>query len=310
VVAAFAAVYTIWGSTYLGIKLAVDTVPPFLMAGTRFFLAGAILYVIARRRSAVRERLSWVHWRSALIIGACLLLAGNGIVSWSVQYVNTGLVALLIATVPLWMALGAPLFGGRRIGLTAALGIAVGLGGVALLLRPGGAGAAHWETLIVLCSPLLWAAGSLYAQRAPAPSQPMLATAMEMLCGGVMLAVFGLARGELSHLHLNAVTGTSLGAFVYLVLVGSLVGYSAYIWLLYNVSATSASTYAFVNPVVAVALGAVVLGEPVTAVTLVAAAMIIVAVALILTGQARSERRAAAAAVAAARCEVPVSEVA
>jgi drug/metabolite transporter (DMT)-like permease len=192
------------------------------------------------------------------------------------------------------------------------VGIAIGLGGVALLLHPGGVGASHWQTLVVLLAPVLWAAGSLYARGAPAPSHPATATAMEMLAGGVMLAAFGLLRGELGQLHLNMVTGKSIGAFVYLVLVGSLVGYSAYIWLLHHVSATSASTYAFVNPVVAVALGALVLGEAVTPVTLGAAAMIVVAVALILTGQARAERRTglAAAADAPRPREAHVSEVA
>src|SRR5438132_5359105 len=243
IVAAFGAVYTIWGSTYLAIKLAIDSVPPFLMAGARFVLAGALLFAFVRRPGTSRERLTWAHWRSAIIIGGCLLLAGNGIVSWSEEYVGTGLVALLIATVPLWMALLAPLFGSRRISAMTAAGIGLGIAGTALLLRPGGAGATHWQTLVVLVSPVLWAAGSLYARRAPSPSQPLTSTAMEMLAGGVMLAIVGLIRGESGQLHLNTVTGSSIGAFVYLGLIGALVGYSAYLWLLHHVSATSASTY-------------------------------------------------------------------
>jgi len=210
------------------------------------------------------------------------------------------------------MAVLAPLFGGRRITPTVAVGIALGLGGVALLLHPGSAGAARWQTFVVLISPMLWACGSLYARRSPTPSQPALATAMEMLLGGVLLTVFGLLRGELGQVHLSRITGTSIGAFVYLVLIGAVIGYSAYIWLLHHVPATSASTYAFVNPVVAVVLGALVLGERVTAATLGAAGLIVAAVVLILTGQARAARRFEAVPEAAGGepCEVPVSEVA
>jgi drug/metabolite transporter (DMT)-like permease len=311
VIGAFAAVYTIWGSTYFAIKLAIDSLPPFLMAGARFFLAGAILFAFARRPGTPRERLTWAHWRSALVIGGCLLLAGNGIVSWSEEYVGTGLVALLIATVPLWMALLAPIFGGRRISVMTAVGVGLGIAGVALLLRPGGSGATHWQTLVVLGSPLLWAIGSLYARRAPAPSQPATAIAMEMLAGGVMLALVGLVRGEVTQLHLGAVTGTSVGAFVYLVLIGALVGYSAYLWLLHHVSATSASTYAFVNPVVAVALGALVLKESVTPAALGAAVMIVAAVALILRSQARAQPAPLAVSRdRAPACVTPEAEVA
>jgi drug/metabolite transporter (DMT)-like permease len=308
IVAAFAAVYTIWGSTYLTIRLAIDSVPPFLMAGVRFMLAGAILYVFARHRRGVKpERLTWAHWRAAIIIGACLLLAGNGLVSWSELYVDTGLVALIVATVPLFMALFAPLFGGQWIRWISALGIAIGLTGVVLLLHPGGANAAHWQTFVVIGAPLLWAIGSLYARRAPAPREPATATAMEMLAGGVLLFIAGLFRGELGQLHLDRVTGSSLAAFIYLVLIGSIVGYSAYIWLLHNVSSTSASTYAFVNPVVAVGLGAIFLGEMITASVLLAAGLIVIAVVLILVGQVRSGPHVVAA---VEPCEAPVSEVA
>lgn len=308
IAAAFAAVYVIWGSTYLGIRLAIDSVPPFLMAGARFIAAGGVLFLIARwRRGARRERLTWRYWRSAIIIGGCLLLGGNGLVTWSELYVDTGLAALIVATVPLFMALLAPLFGGRWVTLVSGLGIAIGLTGIVLLVHPGGVNAVHWQTFVLLGAPLTWAIGSLYARGAPAPSEPATATAMEMLAGGVLLFVFGLVRGELGQVHLSAVTGTSVVAFVYLTLIGALVGYSAYIWLLHHVSATAASTYAFVNPVVAVMLGAVVLGETITPLTLVAAAFIVVAVALILFSQARTRPRVAEL---EKPCEVPVSEVA
>jgi drug/metabolite transporter (DMT)-like permease len=304
IIVAFALVYVVWGSTYLTIHIAIETLPPFLMSGARFILAGLLLYAFARRPGTPRERLTLVHWRSAVIVGGCLLLFGNGGVSWGEQYLPSGFVALIVATVPLWMALFAPAFGGRWINWTAAAGIALGLAGIALLVRPGGEGAAHWQTLVLLLSPMLWAIGSLYARNAPAPKQPLTAIAMEMVAGGVLLIIASVASGELAHVHLAKISFASAAAFVYLILVGAMVGYVAYIWLLHNVSATAASTYAFVNPVVAVALGAVVLGEPVTPLTLVAAALIVGAVALLLLGQSRSK------AEPAATFEAPVCEVA
>jgi drug/metabolite transporter (DMT)-like permease len=304
IVVAFAAVYVIWGSTYLTIHIAIETIPALLMAGARFVLAGLLLFAFARRPGQPRERLTLAHWRSALIIGACLLLFGNGGVSWGEQYLGSGLVALLIATVPLWMALLAPLFGGRWINWTAASGIALGLVGIALLVRPGGAGAGHWQTFVVLLAPILWAVGSLYARNAPSPRQPLTAIAMEMVAGGGLLLLAGVADGEVGHVHLAGVSFASLASFVYLVLIGALVGYVAYIWLLHHVSSTAASTYAFVNPVVAVALGAIVLGEPITLLTLVAAVLIVGAVALLLLGQSRQS------AASPVLLEMPASDVA
>ena len=268
-----------------------------------FILAGLLLLAFSHRPGAPRERLTLIHWRSALVIGGCLLLFGNGGVAWGEQYLPSGFVALIIATVPLWMALFAPAFGGKWINWTAAVGIAVGLAGIVLLVRPGGAGAGHWQTLIVLMAPLLWALGSLYARTAPSPSQPLTAIAMEMIAGGVLLSIAGAAGGEFGHVHLSTVSFASVAAFVYLVLVGALVGYVAYIWLLHHVSVTAASTYAFVNPVVAVALGAIVLGEQVTLVTVVAAALIIGAVVFLLVGQSRR-------AEPALTLEMPVRDVA
>jgi drug/metabolite transporter (DMT)-like permease len=303
IVIAFAAVYLIWGSTYLTIHIAIETIPALLMSGARFILAGLVLLAFSHRPGAPRERLTLIHWRSAIVIGGCLLLFGNGGVAWGEQYLASGLVALIIATVPLWMALFAPAFGGRWINWTAAIGIAIGLAGIVLLVRPGGGAAGHWQTLVVLMSPLLWALGSLYARNAPAPRQPLTAVGMEMVAGGALLFIAGLATGELGHVHLGSVSFASVAAFVYLILIGALVGYVAYIWLLHHVSVTAASTYAFVNPVVAVALGALVLGEQVTLVTLVAATLIIGAVVVLLIGQSRKIEPAVTP-------EVPVRDVA
>jgi drug/metabolite transporter (DMT)-like permease len=273
------------------------------MSGARFVLAGLLLLAFSHRPGAPRERLTLVHWRSALIIGGCLLLVGNGGVAWGEQYLPSGFVALIIATVPLWMAIFAPAFGGRWINWTAAAGIAIGLAGIFLLVRPGGDGAGHWQTLVVLLAPILWAVGSLYARVAPSPKQPLTAVAMEMIAGGILLTIAGIVNGELGRLHLASMSFASIAAFIYLVLIGAMVGYVAYIWLLHHVSVTAASTYAFVNPVVAVFLGAIVLGEQVTPVTLVAATLIVGAVVLLLIGQSRNTTPAVA-------LEVPVRDVA
>src|SRR5580704_9646845 len=292
IVIAFAAVYLIWGSSYLTIHIAIETIPALLMSGARFVLAGLLLLAFSRRPGAPRERLTLIHWRSAIIIGGCLLLFGNGGVAWGEQYLPSGFVALIIATVPLWMALFAPAFGGRWINWTAAIGIAIGLAGIFLLVRPGGDGTGHWQTLVVLLAPVLWALGSLYARGAPAPKAPLTAVAMEMIAGGALLTVAGIADGELGHLHLASMSFASIASFVYLVLIGAMVGYVAYIWLLHHVSVTAASTYAFVNPVVAVFLGAVVLGEPVNMVTVIAATLIVGAVVVLLVGQSRKSEPA------------------
>lgn len=286
----FAAVYLIWGSTYLTIRIAVETMPPMLMAAARFTLAGVLLLAFMYRPGARHERLTWRQWRDATIIGGCLLLGGNGIVTWAEQYVATGYMALVVATVPLWMALLAPLFGGKRVGLIAAAGVAVGLVGTALLVHPSG-GAFRWQSIAALGSPLLWSVGSLYARRAAMPRNALTATGMEMVTGGLLLFIVGAVAGEIGRTHLTAVSGGSWIAFVYLILFGSLVGYTAYIWLLGHVSATAVSTYAYVNPLVAVTLGAIVLGEKISPITLGAGAMIVFAVALILSDRARAQRK-------------------
>jgi len=305
VVVAFALVYVIWGSTYLTIHLSIESMPPFLMAAARFVLAGLLVLAWQLRPGRPgRERLTWQQWRSAAIIGACLLLGGNGIVTWGEQYVHTGLVSLIVATVPLWMALMAPIFGGRWVRWKAAIGVAIGLAGVVLLLRPGGAAPTEWQTFVVPLSPLLWAFGSLYAQRAHVAKQAFTAIAMEMVAGGLLLGIVGLLSGEAGRTHLNHVSASSLFAFAYLIVFGSLIAYSAYIWLLHHVSATAVSTYAYVNPLVAVALGAIVLGEAVTGLTAVAGLMIVAAVALILTSRARPRDGAVA------KVPEPLTEVA
>lgn len=285
VVAALAVVYVVWGSTYYAIREAIDTMPPLLMAGTRFLIAGTLLFAVAARRGDRRgDPIRAVHWRSALILGVALLGIGNGGVTVGEQYVPTGIVALLVATVPLWMAVFAHFVGVERVRPVTAAGIGVGLIGVALLLRPGaGGGASAVAMLAVLVSPVCWAAGSVYSRVAPLPRRPLVTTGMEMLCGGAACTVAGIAHGELGQVHLSAVSLRSALALAYLVVFGSILAFSAYIWLLGHASTSLVSTYAYANPVIAVLLGWWLLGERITGQTLLAAAVIVVAVALIVS---------------------------
>jgi drug/metabolite transporter (DMT)-like permease len=284
VVAAFAAVYLIWGSTYLFIRIAVETMPPLLMAGVRFLVAGAVLLAItSRMRGAAEDPIGWRQWRAAAITGALLLLGGNGGVSYGEQYVASGVVALLVATVPLFIALFGAIALGQRLNRLAAAGIGIGLLGTAVLLRPGaGGGGDPGHMLLVLVSPLSWAIGSLYATRGSLPKRALVATGMEMLCGGALLVAVALLAGEASAVHLSGISMASWLSVLYLIVFGSLVAFSAYVWLLNKVATTAVATYAYVNPLVAVLLGWAVLGERITGQTLVAGALIVVAVALIL----------------------------
>jgi drug/metabolite transporter (DMT)-like permease len=288
-VIAFAAVYLIWGSTYLAIRLAIETLPPFTMAGFRFLVAGTLLYGWLRLHNAAPP--TRIHWRSAAIVGGLMLLGGNGGVTWAEQRVPSGLAALLIATVPLWMAIleAIPRRGSRPTRRTGG-GLVLGLAGIILLIGPGnldgGQGVDPVGAGVLLLAALSWAGGSLYSRRAPLPGVPLLGTAMEMLAGGVILLLAGALTGEWARLDPGAVSSRSLLALAYLILFGSLMGFTAYLWLLRNTTPARASTYAYVNPVVAVFLGWAVLGEPLTWQTLLAAAVIVCAVVLINTGRA------------------------
>jgi len=289
--AAFAAVYLIWGSTYLAIRFAVETMPPFLMAGTRFLIAGTILYTVMRRRGAPAP--THLHWRSALIVGALMLLAGNGGVVWAEQEVPSSIASLMVATVPLWMVMLNWLHGDRiRPTAGVALGLAMGTAGIVLLVSTGqgtDGQPLHAAGLLVLTvGSLSWAIGSLYSRRAPLPGDALLGTAMEMLAGGALLFLAGMASGEAGQAAWQDVSRRSVLAFLYLIVLGSLVGFSAYIWLLRNSTPAKVSTYAFVNPVVAVFLGWALGGEPLTARTLLAAAIIVGGVALITTYRPRA----------------------
>lgn len=288
-VAAFVAVYIIWGSTYLAIRFADATLPPFLMAGARFLIAGALLYGWMRLRGATRPTRD--HWTSALIVGLLLLVGGNGVVVWAERVVPSSLAALLISMVPIWMALMDWLRpGGARPSLATLSGLALGFAGVALLIGPGAGGSATFNPLyagIVVLASISWAAGSLYSRGAKMPPAPLLGTAMEMVVGGVVLLALGLVTGEPGQLNPRAVSAQSALAFLFLIIFGSLIAFSAYVWLLRNAAPTRVATYAYVNPVVAVFLGWAFDNEQLTGRTLLAAAVIVAGVLVITTFRRR-----------------------
>jgi len=279
-IAALAAVYVVWGSTYLAIRYAIETIPPFLMASVRFLLAGLALVLWSRSRGA-----AWptaVQWRTAAIVGSLLLLGGNGGVVWAEQSVPSSLVALVVAAVPLFTAIFEWLQpGGRRPDGATGLGLVAGFVGVALLLNPGARDAARVDVLgaaALLGAALSWSAGSIYSRRARGADSPLMAAGANMLLGGAGLAVAAAVTGELAALHTSAITLRSVLALVYLILFGSLVGFTAYTWLLRNTTPARATTYAYVNPVVAIVLGWAVAGEPLTPRILIGAAIILAGV--------------------------------
>lgn len=300
IIAAFAAIYIIWGSTYLAIRFVVETMPPFLAAGVRFLIAGTVLFLWSWFRD--RERPTRLHWRNAAIVGALLLLGGNGGVSWAVQYIPSGMAALLVA-IP-WLVLvdwARP--HGVRPTRGVLMGLVVGLVGVAVLIGPSlinvdaasgaaadaGEGIRPVAVIVLLMTSVSWATGSIYSRHAVMPRSSNLGTGMQMLCGGALLSLAGIIMREPTQFDAAAVSAKSIAALLYLITIGSLIGYSAYMWLLKVAVPAHVATHAYVNPVVAVFLGWALAGEELSVRTMVAAAIIIGAVALITT--ARSSGR-------------------
>jgi drug/metabolite transporter (DMT)-like permease len=276
-------VYLVWGSTYLGIRWADETLPPFPMLAARFLLAGTLLALWCARRGLVRP--TWRQWRDAAVVGTCLASLGNGGVGWAETRIDSGLAALIVAVIPLWIAVLDRVFLGGRLSPRGIVGIAVGLVGVAVLVNPGASGELA-GTVVVLAGSFAWAFGSIYATRADRPGDPLLGIAMQMLCGGLVLAVMG--AGQWSRVDLGAVSAKSGLSLAYLVLVGSVIAYTAYGWLLHHAPPSLVATYAYVNPVVAVLLGTLLADEALTVRTLVGGAVIVVAVALIVTAKPRA----------------------
>jgi drug/metabolite transporter (DMT)-like permease len=281
---ALLAVYIIWGSTYLAIRFAVETMPPFLMAGSRFLIAGTLLY--AWRRARGDSAPTRLEWRSAAIVGILLLAGGNGGVVWAEQRVISGVAALLIGTTPLWMTLMDALWpGGRRPDRRAIAGVVIGFAGIVVLIGPAQfAGSTQRIDLpgavMVIVAAVIWAGGSLYGRKAALPASPLLGTGMEMLAGGAALVLMGVVSGELGRLTLDEISTPSLLGWAYLIVAGSWGGFAAYTWLLRVAPTPLVSPYAYVNPVVAVLLGYLLAGEPLTPRVLFAAAIIVGSVAL------------------------------
>ena len=281
--AALLVVYVVWGSTYLAILLTIDTIPVFLQGAIRFLVAGALLYAWSIRLGEREgDRPGARQWGAAAVVGAALFLAGNTGVAWAETRVDTGIASLVIATVPLWMALFDRVACGQRLGPTSVAGLIVGFAGASLLAGPTGHGHVDFAGAIVLLGAAAsWAAGSLYARRAPLPRRPLVSSAMQMLAGGAMLAVVAAASGELGRVH--DVSATSVLSLVYLIVFGSILAFTCYAWLLRTARTSLVSTYAYVNPLVAVFLGWAIESEPIGARTIVAGSLILAAVALIVT---------------------------
>jgi len=291
--------YVVWGSTYLGIAVSIQTIPPFFMGAIRFAIAGTVLLAWEFLRH--RRELTWPsrrEWRDSAIVGALLLGFGNGFVALGERTVPSGIAAILIAMVPLWLSVLGWLYFREKLPRIVVLGVVIGLVGVALLVWPVGAGANAFDAfgiIVLMLSPIAWSHGSLFSARAAhLPPRPLVATSLQMLIAAVVLGVIGILTGELGRFHLEAISTASLLALTYLIVIGSMLAFNAYAWLLRNAPLSLIGTYAYVNPVVAVALGAIFLAEPISLRTVVAAAVILAAVAMIVTARGRLNRTAPA----------------
>ena len=288
IIAAFASIYVIWGSTYLAIRYAVETIPPFVMGGVRFLISGTILYLWSRYRGAPSP--TRIHWRNAIIAGGFLLLGGNGAVVWAEQFVPSGLTALLVSILPFWLVIIEWVRPPRKRPSGAVLvGLVLGFMGIIVLVGPSGMGGhgnvAPIGALVLILGSLSWAIGSFWSRDAALPESGLLTTGMEMLGGGALMLIVGALSGEFAHLDVHAISKASGIGMLYLITFGSLLGFTSYIWLLDKVSPARLGTYAYVNPLVAVMLGWAIAGERLSIRTGVAAAIVICAVALITTAR-------------------------
>lgn len=286
---AFAAVYIIWGSTYLGIRYAIESMPPFSLAGLRHVVGGAIFFVFAYWRD--RQLPKTEHIIPALIVGTLMVVGGNGLVCYAEVTVPSGLTALMVAMVPLWVTLFDWIRpGGTRPSILVLAAVFVGLGGVALLIDPLNASSGHEINLVgalaVVGATLLWGIGSVYSRYSKTPGSPLTSASLQMFLGGIVAMVVSGLTGELGAFDLTAVTTGSWVAFWYLTLLGSL-AFAAYIWLLRNSTPAKAATYAYVNPIIALLLGTLLAGEPISAWTVMCSVVIIVAVVVIVTAKGR-----------------------
>jgi drug/metabolite transporter (DMT)-like permease len=283
-------VWLVWGSTYIAIRVADESLPPLAMAGTRYLIAGTLLFPFARRSGGPQlraaDRPGIKQWLAMAVVGTLLLACGNGAASYAEKDLPAGLTALLIATVPIWMVLADKIINGRAIPRTGWAALIIGVVGVGILARPHGH-ESILSVLIVLGGSLCWGTGSVLAGRLPAPERPLLGSAMEMLAGGAVLAVLAAATGELSHFDPGQVSDGSALALLYLIGPGSLLAMSCYVIALRRLPTAAVSTYAYVNPVVAVSLGALILGERLTLTTVLGGAVVLASVVLLLLHRSR-----------------------
>jgi drug/metabolite transporter (DMT)-like permease len=302
--ASLGVVYIVWGTTYLAIRVGVRHMPPFAFAGIRYLVAGALLYPFARRSAAKSEappgsmdrRTRGKAWLSCGVVGVFLLFGGNGGVTYAETRLPSGLSAVLVATVPIWMiAFSWPLLH-RRVGLRAALAITVGLGGVVLLAGNFTGSGRIGDIVIVLGAAASWGFGSVVSHRLTLPRQPMLAAAMEMLVAGVVLLAVAAAGGEFSRLHWSSIPPSGWIALVYLIGPGSILAFSAYGYALSHLPISTVSTYAYVNPVVALVAGIVILGERLTLLEGLGAAVVLASVLIVLNRSGDDSDSAAPAA--------------
>lgn len=291
----FFIIYVVWGSTYLAIKWGVQTIPPFALGAVRFLVAGGALYLFTRWRGAAAPTRR--EWRDSAIVGALLLFVGNGAVSWASQRVSSGIASVLVATVPLWLVL-CEAYQGKRPRLMQLAGVVIGLVGVGLLVLPSSRAAAAGRTAAVdpigaaalTLGSLSWTIGSLYSRSSQQAKPAALAISMQMLTGGVLLSLLALATGDWARLHPETVTLLSASSLLYLIIFGSLIGFSTYMWLLKVASPAAVGTYAYVNPLVAVLLGVALGGERLPPTAFVAMGVIVGGVALVSLVDARTRR--------------------
>jgi len=290
VLVAFAAVYVVWGSTYLAIRIGIESFPPLILAGLRHIAVGVFLYPILRKKTRIRPTVA--NWRTAIVTGALLLFVGNGGVSWAELTVPSGVAALLVATVSLWLVIVDWLRpGGVKPVPRVTVGLLMGFAGLVLLVGPGHLGGSERVDprggAVLVVASFAWACGSIYSKHGGMPSSPMLGVAMQSFAGGVILLIAGKFTGEFRGLHLGAISLRSWIALGYLIVFGSGIGFSAYIYILHKSTAARVATYAFVNPVVALFLGWLIAGETISLRTVIAAAIILTAVILVITAPHR-----------------------
>lgn len=283
-------VYVVWGSTYLGIKVSIETLPPLVSTGVRFSTAALLLGVAVAALRPRTLRVTRVQFGTAVASGLLLLLGGNGLVVLAEERISSGLAALLVSTTPLWVVVLRTMLGDRPKLATFA-GVAIGFGGVAILIGGGsGLDGGLGHSLLVVLAALFWASGSVLSIRRPMPANPFVGSVIQMAAGGLALGVLGVARGELRGFALEQVSLRSALALLYLMIFGSVVAFTAYVWVLGKLPVSTVTTYAYVNPVLAVFLGAILLDEQVGLNTLLGGAVIVAAVAVVVTAEGRQRR--------------------